>query len=71
MCPDNQILVAYGSGYLLSFDKIDLKSTPADNKTVSLVREDKINNLIKRNKEEQDNKSNFKVSTYFFLKKKD
>ncbi|KAI5736827.1 hypothetical protein M8J76_007557 [Diaphorina citri] len=61
VCPDNQILVAYGSGYLLSFDKIDLKSTPADNKTVSLVREDKINNLIKRNKEEQDNKSNFKT----------
>lgn len=61
VCSDNQIQVAYGSGYLLSFDKIDLRNTPTSEKIVSIVREDKINNLIKRNKEQQDNKTNFKT----------
>uniref|UniRef100_A0A8D8VK40 WD repeat-containing protein 43 n=1 Tax=Cacopsylla melanoneura TaxID=428564 RepID=A0A8D8VK40_9HEMI len=63
VCLDNQILVAYGSGYLLSFDKIDLRHTTGKgkDKLVKLVREDKINNLIKKNKETQESKSNFKT----------
>lgn len=62
VCSDNQIQVAYGSGYLVSFDKIDLRSTPAEESVVSIVREDKINNLSKREKEVQENKTNFKVN---------